>query len=158
MQYIHAPMGVNATWELINALTPAVPFMGRVVDLVETEYDLKHSSKHSLPNEKTDVNGLCKRYVNSSIFEYKKDRSRRHNCPEISDMLSEGFHALNDTKWLEDWYERRRAHLEHTNTEEIYNAHETSVVEMPEPLYVIGDDPIQACSYNGDDWSDKDSS
>jgi hypothetical protein len=106
LKHVHAPMGVNANWQLINELTPAVPFYKRIVELVEKSFDLKHSTKHTLPNPEEDVAGLMRTYRNGRIFEYRegrKDHSTKETSPK--DALKLGSCAMQDTRYLNELFE-----------------------------------------------------
>jgi hypothetical protein len=109
MKHIHAPMGVNATWDLLNVLTPAVPFFGRVVEHVEAAYDLVHSSKHTLPDGEADIRGLVKLHRNANIFCHESDwKSRVEKV--IEDVQSKGARDLQNTRYLQDFFDERMAY------------------------------------------------
>lgn len=117
-------MGVNATWVLINALTPAVQFYTRVVTIMEKGFNLIHSSKHTLPDDKLDVRGLMKNLRDSKVFNYIGGRVRKSS--KIKDIMSAGIHAVQNTNWLPKLFKTRRAYTTHSNTREDYDTDEES--------------------------------
>lgn len=112
-------MGVNATWDLLNALTPAVPFFNRVTSIVESAFGLHHSRKHTLPDEGLDLKGLGKVYTDSMLFSYRKGRMR--SGAAVNDAFTSGLQALMNTKWLQDHFNTRSAYMSYTNFDEIYS-------------------------------------
>lgn len=122
-------MGLNATWDLLNCNTPAASFFARVVETVDRGFDLKHSTKHALPDDTLDVKGLGALYQKAAIFEYRPNRKRVKKTPS-KDILSQGIHLMSHTKWLKDFYKRRRAYNNHFNTNENYSDEPTRPDEI----------------------------
>ena len=113
-------MGVNATWDLVDALTPTVPFFQRVVSLVENSFDLRRSSKHTLPDDSTDIAGLVRTYVNGRINHYQPKRPSQTTIKdsEPKDALAVGSAAIQDPNYLRDIFEERWIYLAHENLED----------------------------------------
>jgi hypothetical protein len=116
-------MGVNATWPLINKTSPCVPFFGAVVEHLEDTFDIRHSSKHTVPKAEVDICALMSMFglEGGSIFHYKAGRKytvTKKATPK--DAFSEGVHSLLDTQWLTDWFGERMVYLKYTSTLQDY--------------------------------------
>src|ERR1700748_3483149 len=102
-------MGVNASWPLLNKIAPCVPFFGAVVEHVEESFQIRHSSRHSVPKAEIDILAIMNSFgkKGGSIFEYKSDRKVTSEKKEQKDCFLEGTNALQNTHWFEDWFEER---------------------------------------------------
>jgi hypothetical protein len=115
-------MGVNATWDLLNELTQAVPFFKRVVELVEQLFCLKHSTKHILPDPEKDIAGLMRTFRNVRIFDYRDDRKDllgKYTPPK--DVFLLGSSTMQDTEYLEELFDERWIYLSHARTDEDFS-------------------------------------
>lgn len=110
-------MGVNATWELLNVLTPAVPFFGRVVKHIENSFGLIHSSRHTLPDETEDIRGLARVYRRSHIYHYKSERASFH----AKDILSRGSQDFQNSSYLRDYFAERMNYFSFARSTEDYS-------------------------------------
>jgi hypothetical protein len=113
-------MGVNATWALLDTLTPAVPFFKRVVSLVENSFDLRHSTKHSQPNADIDIAGLVRMYKNGKIFDFRPSRTNLAQTNTPKDPIALGFKAC-DEGYLRSFIQERLIYQKHANTKEDYS-------------------------------------
>jgi hypothetical protein len=113
-------MGANATWDLLNTLTAAVPFFKRVVALVENSFDLRHSTKHTLPNAEVDIAGLVRIYQNGRIYDYHPARRHNGTTKPPKDAITLGFKAC-DPKYFKEHFKKRWTYQNHASTEEEYS-------------------------------------
>jgi hypothetical protein len=114
-------MGVNATWGLIDELTPAVPFLKRVVDHVEKSFGLEHSTKHIIPNPLLETRSIMRTLSSSSAFDYhpnRQDLTDEGNTPK--DFATIGEIELQDTKYLNELWKERWSYIKRTSTLEDY--------------------------------------
>lgn len=115
-------MGLNATWDLLDALTPIVPFFKRLAILVENSFDLRRSSKHTLPDGSADVLGLLRTYINGEIFRYHPERTEvTAKGKEVIDTFTAGVKAIVDTTYLENIFDERWVYIKHQSTQEDYS-------------------------------------
>jgi hypothetical protein len=114
-------MGVNASWELLDTLTPAVPFLDRIVDRIETSFRLVHSPKHMLPDRQLDVRGLVRMYQAAGILNHCKGRADPAKGNSPKDVLTLGQITLQDTDYLEQLFDERWSFIKNQRTLEDYN-------------------------------------
>jgi len=101
-------MGVNTTWELLNTLTPAVPYLDRVVEEIETSFISVQPSQHGLRRSRsTGTHGLIEMHKEAHLLDYRSKRVNlaKKNTPK--DLLVAGRIALQDTDYLEQQFAER---------------------------------------------------
>jgi hypothetical protein len=120
-------MGVNATWDLLDSLTPAVPFFKRIVNHIERSFGLEHSTKHTIPSAEIDIMGLIRMYQEGDIYKYraKRDNSAKPNSPKDVVTLAEA--SLQDSNYLDELFKDRWSYIANMNTLEDYSLPTSSV-------------------------------
>jgi hypothetical protein len=114
-------MGVNATWDLIDELTPAIPFLKRVVDHVEKSFDLEHSTRHTIPNPELGISGILRSLADAHVFDYRSKRADPAEDSPAKDFVSLGETQLQDTKYLEEIFNDRWSYIAFQSTLEDYS-------------------------------------
>lgn len=149
-------MGVNASWELTDKVTPVIPRFQRANEVFEKEFDMVHSKKHTLPTDKHDIRGVENIYTTRGIFSYKPERSRK-GTEEINDAYSTGQHQVLNTNWLPELHSNRTAYEGHFNDTETYDCDIESLLRSVEEVGPQEVDEVEACMFAFEvDFDDED--
>src|ERR1700742_2347679 len=110
-------MGLNSSWELLDSLTPAVPFFKRLVNHIEKSFGLEHSTKHTIPSPETGICEIMKMAQDACINDYVDGRidPAKTNLPK--DVIALGATSLQESKYLEELFEDRWSHIANMSTE-----------------------------------------
>jgi hypothetical protein len=114
-------MGRNASWDLLEKLTPAIPFLDRVVAQIESSFGLIRSSKHSYPNRETEVMGLINMFTSNRIFERIAGREHHAGDKYPKDAFTVGQMALADNEYLQKLFKERWSFIKHRSSFEDYS-------------------------------------
>jgi hypothetical protein len=112
-------MGMNATWDLIGTLAPAVPYLERVVQQIEGSFDIKASTKHTLPSRDQDLAGLARIHADGEILEYREGRTDKGTGAK--DVFTLGSVDIQDGSYLDDLFQDRWNYIQHASTKQDYS-------------------------------------
>ncbi|KDQ05582.1 hypothetical protein BOTBODRAFT_193321 [Botryobasidium botryosum FD-172 SS1] len=139
IKHVHAPLGVNATWPLITALSPVIPVFNAITDHIDRLFGVIHGSRHTEPEGETDLRILGKALhaVNALTFDLKRPRAPK-SMP-CKDAWFEGQRELSITNYLRNWWDSRRPFMAYRRSSQIFEGPPTTSAP-PAPTPVAGDD------------------
>jgi hypothetical protein len=98
--------GPQLSWKNIEKVSAAIRTLRAIRDVFEeTINPYRRYKRHCSPSAEADIDRLAQYYQEAGIFKYKARKLTEKE--QAGDPLKKGAEALQNTKWLEEWAEKR---------------------------------------------------
>jgi hypothetical protein len=117
-------MGANINWDYIERISPAIPLLQQVKDVVKMNINQNPRYRvHTTPQKEHDVAELTKLFCTEKVYTFSEGRAVSEKNRPI-DRTRKGATSMASEKWFNDWKESRlhdrSGDEEYLNVAELY--------------------------------------